>query len=234
MAERHEKGSQKTAVVIGAHPDDSEVAAAGLMYKLARNDEYYLVSVICTDGEKSNGNADIHYRIDEAKRAADMMGVDEIHFLHFPDTKLHGVACELKDEIDKIITEKNPYMLITHSKDDKHQDHRTVAKVLSISAKRVPNLFRYNSPSISTQFTPNFFVSLTQNELEEKIHLLEECFRTQVDKPYGLDMDEIRQESILYAKKYCRVNGGNPGTLIYACEPLYAERIIQNWMEWLK
>ncbi len=231
---KHSKNIKKdkiTALVVGAHPDDSEVAAAGLLYKIARDDNYYLASIICTDGEKSNGIGDSNCRVDEANNAAELIGVDEIFFLHFPDTKLHNYACDLKDKIDKIIKDLDPYMLITHSQDDNHQDHRIVSKILSISGKRVPNIFHFNSPSINTNFTPNYFVSLNETELMEKIHLLETCFESQLEKPYGLDMDEIRQESILYAKKYCRVNGGYPDPKIFACEAFYTERIIQSFKE---
>jgi LmbE family N-acetylglucosaminyl deacetylase len=74
-------------IAVGAHPDDVEIACGGTLARLAQ--QGYRVGVIdLTDGEPTPHSPGPHVRLEEAKRAAEVLGVHKRVTLDLPNREL--------------------------------------------------------------------------------------------------------------------------------------------------
>lgn len=108
-------------IAIGAHPDDIELGCGGTLFKSSQMGKH-VVAVFLTRGEKSG---DAAVRANESTEALRVLGVTDVHFLNFPDTEVPG-SFEAIDSLEKFEVKYNPDMVLTHTINDTHQDHRQV------------------------------------------------------------------------------------------------------------
>ena len=133
------EGETKRALVIGAHPDDTDFGAGGTAALWTRDgwEFYYLV---CTDGSKGtddpemSGERLVPMRRDEQRAAAEALGVKECYFLDHVDGELTP-SRELLREVTRHIRMLRPDAVFTHSLDViirntfiNHSDHRATAQ----------------------------------------------------------------------------------------------------------
>src|SRR5512143_1240148 len=114
--------AQRKVLVVGAHPDDIEIACGGTIAKM-RDAGYEIHGLVMTQGERG-GNAGI--RPGEALRGGKFLGLDDVRVLNLPDTRLHEHELDVLAAIEEAIQSYKPSMVLTHSAHDLHQDHRTV------------------------------------------------------------------------------------------------------------
>lgn len=78
---------QLDVIAVGAHPDDVEIACGGTLARLAQ--QGYQVGIIdLTDGEPTPLSSGPEQRLDEAKRAAKVLGIAQRVTLDLPNRKL--------------------------------------------------------------------------------------------------------------------------------------------------
>jgi LmbE family N-acetylglucosaminyl deacetylase len=74
-------------IAVGAHPDDAEIACGGTLARLAQ--QGYRVGIIdLTDGEPTPHSPGPHVRLEEAQRAAEILGVHRRVTLDLPNRQL--------------------------------------------------------------------------------------------------------------------------------------------------
>ena len=88
-----------------------------------------------------------------------------------------------------------PTHVYTHSLEDTHQDHRAVHAASLVAARRVPNVYCYQTPSSTVEFKPNRFVDITALH-RQKIDLIG-AYKSQVDR-----MESIQPDVILSTARY--------------------------------
>ena len=119
-----DKEQNKVAVVIVAHPDDAEFAAAGTVAKWVEEgwDAYY---VICTDaaGGGSDDATDVgsaarrkmtETRKREQRAAGAVLGLKDVIFLDYPDGLLQPTI-ELRRDIVRVLRKYRPSRLVCQS-----------------------------------------------------------------------------------------------------------------------
>ncbi len=74
-------------VAVGAHPDDVEIACGGTLAKLARQG-YRVAIVDLTDGEPTPKSPGPEVRLEEAKAAAEALGIAHRVTLDLPNRRL--------------------------------------------------------------------------------------------------------------------------------------------------
>jgi bacillithiol biosynthesis deacetylase BshB1 len=78
---------QLDVIAVGAHPDDIEIACGGTLAMLAK--QGYKVGIIdLTDGEPTPGSAGPEVRLEEARKAAETLGVARRVTLDLPNRRL--------------------------------------------------------------------------------------------------------------------------------------------------
>src|SRR5579871_3698312 len=133
-------GERKTALVVGAHPDDPDMGAGGTAALWSRDgwDFYYLV---CTNGSKGSANPEmdpiklIEHRRAEQRAAAQAVGVVDCFFLDEVDGELTK-SREFLGKVVWYIRKLKPDAVFTHSTEIiirnssiNHNDHRTTGEV---------------------------------------------------------------------------------------------------------
>ncbi len=122
-------------LVLAAHPDDEVLGAGGTMALNAGQAEAIRVW-IATDGEQQE---EIHraerpaygqQRREEARRAAERLGLEPPRFGTLPDRGLAAHSGELSDALGSLIEEFQPDLILCPSPVEIHPDHRALAETL--------------------------------------------------------------------------------------------------------
>lgn len=121
------EGEAVRVLVFGAHPDDAEVYASGLLVRHARmGHQVKIVSV--TDGRSGHHEIPpaelVRVRRAEAQQAGKRIGAEYVTW-DFPDGAL-GPTLEVRWAIINEIRRYAPHLVLTHRPNDYHPDHRAV------------------------------------------------------------------------------------------------------------
>ena len=137
MSDKPEKIQR--AMVVTAHPDDSEFGAGGTIAKLVK-DGCEVTYVIVTNGNKGSSDRTMTperlalIRAEEQRNAARTLGVSRIEFLGYPDCEVEDTR-DLRRDVTRQIRKWRPDLLIamnpnrTYNLGGSHRDHRVTAGV---------------------------------------------------------------------------------------------------------
>ena len=205
---------------VGAHTDDIEHGAGGLLCKLikqALTEIKYLCLSRCTDIPR---NATILEDQEVVTRflTASKVTVD----MHdFPNRRLAEHAFDIRELLEQLKVDFKPDLVITHWMKDIHQDHRLVAEE-SFRVFRNTSVISYECTRSCPEFAANYFVNLTEAEVDAKNELLA-LYKTQANLYYNKP-DVVKALAIMrgvevgipFAEGYSilRLIGSNP------CVPL--------------
>jgi len=168
-----------TVVALGAHADDIEIGAGGLLLELLAAGRVANLTwvVLSAEGE----------RADEARRSAtdlvagraplsvEVTAFRERYFPHEPAVK------EAFDDLGRRI---EPDLVIGPRLEDRHQDHRTVAE-LAWQTFRGRLILEYEIPKWEGDLgTPNVYVPLAVETLDRKVAHLMSAFPSQADRSW--------------------------------------------------
>jgi LmbE family N-acetylglucosaminyl deacetylase len=164
--------ARPSVVVIGAHPDDIEIGAGGLLLSLAGRPSRvrYLVMT---------GTEERHA---EARAAANAFMPDaDLGFtlLDLPEGRLPAVWDRVKEALESVARSEAPDLVIAPSTADAHQDHRTIGEI-------VPTVFRdhlclgYEIPKWDGDLgRPSVYHPLPEDVARRKVELLHKCYPSQ-------------------------------------------------------
>src|SRR5215475_14218652 len=173
-------GAPLSVLAIGAHPDDIEIGAGGLLLGLALGQPRVRYTVL-------TGTAERHQ---EARNAAHAFMPDaelaiELHDL--PEGRLPAVWGSVKEILEDVARSCSPDVIIAPSSDDAHQDHRTIGEI-------VPTVFRdqlylaYEIPKWDGDVgRPSMYVPLSAETARRKVELLHKCFPSQRNRDWWDD-----------------------------------------------
>jgi LmbE family N-acetylglucosaminyl deacetylase/tetratricopeptide (TPR) repeat protein len=168
-----------SVLVIGAHPDDIELGAAGSLLKLT-HEGTSVYGLVMTLGELGS-EAPLGARAGEARQGASHLGLKDLWVLDFPDTHLRQHITEMRAAIEDKINELGIQVVITHSPQETHGDHVAVFEAVKEAARKC-SVLCYESISAPKEFVPNYFVDITAF-LPEKLSALS-SHKTQRGKFY--------------------------------------------------
>jgi LmbE family N-acetylglucosaminyl deacetylase len=165
---------------LGAHCDDIEIGCGGTILKLAaarRRIEVHWV-VFSSDGQRKQ----------EASKSAEAFLEDApkrnviIHGLR--DGFFPYIAADLKERFEQLKAEFSPDLILTHYRNDLHQDHRLVSE-LTWNTFRNHLILEYEIPKYDGDFgAPNLFISLDESICRRKIDIIVSAFLSQSDKQW--------------------------------------------------
>ena len=133
-------------MAIGAHPDDIEFGCGGTLIKHKDNGNK-VIYVCMTDTESVEATEDKVIRTQsqlksETQCAADILGVDKIHYLPFKDLHV-PFSFDSVSELEKLIKEYEIDIIYTHWSGDSNQDHISTFKTTMAAARYVKNIYCY-------------------------------------------------------------------------------------------
>lgn len=168
---------------VGSHADDCEVSSGGTISRLWKEGAAIDILLICNLSRIK----DISLRIEEAEKAAKVLGAD-LEVIDLQESRFVGVPkTELVSKLDEYFSKKPYERVFVPCHCDSHQDHEFVARVLfSVCRKNTCGLLAYEAaiPSgiVPNPFILNYFVDIS-DEMDSKLEALH-CHKSQIEA-YG-------------------------------------------------
>ena len=170
--------TSKVILAVGAHPDDIELGCGGTLYKSANLGSKVIALYMSRGGKTSDTNV----RMSESTEALKILGVRDVYFENFPDTEIPD-SFEAVNCLEQYAEKYKPDIVLTHSVNDMHQDHRTVGWLAMAAFRNIPKILAFETPRVRpAAFLPTYFVNITGcvNKKAEALH----CHVSQKGKRY--------------------------------------------------
>jgi len=170
-------GPVRRVLALGAHADDIEIGCGATILALqgtCRLDVTWVVFAARAE------------RAAEARASANafLSGAEErvIECHSLRDGYFPYVGGELKDIFEEMKRRLDPELILTHTRDDLHQDHRLVCE-LTWNTWRDHLILEYEIPKYDGDIgAPNVFAPIAERLAKRKANLILKSFPTQRDK----------------------------------------------------
>ena len=163
---------------LGAHSDDIEIGCGGTVLRILEEnpDAEVLWVVMGASGQ----------RADEATASAKSFLArarqKEVIVKEFRDGFFPYIGAEIKGFFEELKRRCAPDLILTHYRNDLHQDHRLVSE-LTWNTFRNHLILEYEILKYDGDLgTPNVFVPLTESLARRKVGILLDSFRSQLKK----------------------------------------------------
>jgi LmbE family N-acetylglucosaminyl deacetylase len=173
-------GEPLSVLCIGAHSDDIEIGAGatilGWIAREVRLDVHW--AVLSAYGARAN----------EARASAEAFLADAarsvIELAEFKDGFFPYQGADIKIWFEGLKRRTSPDVILCHSRNDAHQDHREVS-MLTWNTFRDHAILEYEIPKWDGDLSqPNVFIPASRRLMERKAQLLYEHFGTQRSKDW--------------------------------------------------
>jgi LmbE family N-acetylglucosaminyl deacetylase len=206
---------------IGAHSDDIEIGAGGTLLKLIEANPNLKVCWVVFNAERT--------RFGEAQESAKeylapLKKGYQLKIASFRESYFPAQWSEIKDYFGKVVSDfyddcggLGPDLVFTHTRDDRHQDHRVLSD-LTWNAFRNNVILEYEILKYDGDLgRPNVYVPLLPRIAAHKIELLFKHFKSQASSKHWFDQDSFnalhRIRGLECASKYAEAFYGRKITL---------------------
>jgi LmbE family N-acetylglucosaminyl deacetylase len=163
---------------LGAHSDDIEIGCGGTLLRLIEEYERLEVywMVLSAPGQRRlEARASAEYILGKLKKKT-------IIAKNFKDGFFPFEGAAIKKEFEALKKKISPDLILTHYREDRHQDHRVVSD-LTWNTFRNHLILEYEIPKYDGDIgNPNFYVDLTRAQCERKRDVLLKYFISQQQK----------------------------------------------------
>lgn len=205
--------SPYNVLCLGAHCDDIEIGCGGTILKLIKKYQnlvfYWVVFSSNSQREKE--------AYESAKQFLKGAEIKKIAIANFRDGFLPFMAIEVKELFESLKQEFQPDLILTHYRNDLHQDHRLISD-LTWNTFRNHLILEYEIPKYDGDLgIPNFFVHLDSIICQHKTHLILSSFQSQIEKQW------FTEETFL---SILRIRGIESNAPEKYAEPFYCRKIV--------
>ncbi|WP_033340216.1 PIG-L deacetylase family protein [Catenuloplanes japonicus] len=169
-------------VALGAHPDDVEIAAGGLLLQLAAANPGLRVRYVLATGTPAR-------QAEARAAAAAFLPGAEITFDlgGLPDGRLPAHWDAVKDQVEAAAREARPDLVIAPWSGDAHQDHRALG-TLAPTAFRDALVLHYEIPKWDGDLgRPSVYLPMPDETARRKVALLHAHFPSQAGRDWWDD-----------------------------------------------
>lgn len=172
--------SKLRLLCLGAHSDDIEIGCGGTVLTLLERYSDVEVRWVVFSGSEE--------RVREARSSAEVFlsraRAREVVIKSYRDGYFPFVGAQIKDDFELLKREFSPDLVLTHSRDDRHQDHRLISD-LTWNTFRNHLILEYEIPKYDGDLgQPNFFVPLEEAVCSRKVQTIVGSFRSQGNRQW--------------------------------------------------
>jgi LmbE family N-acetylglucosaminyl deacetylase len=181
-------GERLSILCLGAHSDDIEIGAGATLLSMIERGVKLDVRWCVLSGGAGDREKEARLSAEDflAKSATAKIDVLDFKDGFFPQ---YGEA--LKTWFEELKLSVNPDLILTHARDDAHQDHREVCR-LTWNTFRDHSILEYEIPKWDGDMgQPNLYMPVSESVLRHKIDLLDRHFGTQRAK-HWFDAETFR------------------------------------------
>jgi LmbE family N-acetylglucosaminyl deacetylase len=171
----------RSVVLFGAHPDDIEIGAGGLLLALGASPDLQVHYVLLTGTAPRQAEA-------RAAAAAFLPHARLTFALHdLPDRGVPARWADAKAIVDSVAANSRPDLVVSPDLDDAHQDHRTLAELVPTSF-RDTLVLQYEIPKWDGDLgRRHVYLPLTDEQARRKAHLLHASYPSQKSRDWWDD-----------------------------------------------
>jgi LmbE family N-acetylglucosaminyl deacetylase len=163
---------------LGAHCDDLEIGCGGTILKLLEHDRSPAVTWVVFSSDKERGRE----ALDSASSLLRGLKRVDIVVKTFRDGFFPAQGAEIKECFEELKQTASPDLILTHYRNDLHQDHRLISE-LTWHTFRNHLILEYEIPKYDGDFgSPNIFVPLDEALCRRKIEHILSTFKTQAGR----------------------------------------------------
>jgi LmbE family N-acetylglucosaminyl deacetylase len=168
----------RSVVLLGAHPDDIEIGAGGLLLALGELPDLRVHYVLLTGSPVRQAEA-------RTAAAAFLPAARLSLALHdLPDGRVPARWLAAKEIVESVAAEVDADLVVAPDPDDAHQDHRALARLVP-TAFRGGLLLHYEIPKWDGDLNRrNVYLPLTEERVRRKAALLRECYPSQAGRDW--------------------------------------------------
>lgn len=179
-------------LVVAAHPDDELLGAGGTVRRhVLAGDK--VVSFIACEGVSMRYDEAHRRRLDEhIRRAAAILGVDDIRQGDLPDQRLDTVPLvSIVSRIEELVREVQPSVVYTHFGGDVNHDHRVLFQAVQVAVRpyaapcvrevyafETPSSTEWGAPRVHGAFLADVYVDISST-LDAKVEAFQ-CYEREV------------------------------------------------------
>lgn len=184
-------------LAIGAHPDDIEYGCFGFLASYVKNADIFCY--ICTSGSAGDLTSGDH-RIAESRKALALLKPKAIHFAQ--NKGLNTTDYEkVSNELYNFIQLTKPDLILTHSPNDTHQEHRLLYDITMTAARRSKaSILKYGILSNTLTYHPQVFKDISAQYALKKKAL---SFHKSQSKKYYMSDEYLK---IFHQNQYVNLN----------------------------
>ena len=165
---------------LGAHCDDIEIGCGGTILRLLEENKNCEICWIVFSSDPR--------REEEALKSAKLFlrgaKAKKIVIRSYRDSFLPFFGRQIKEEFEHLRRDFSPQLILTHYRNDLHQDHRLISD-LTWNTFRDHLILEYEIPKYDGDMgSPNFFIHLDKPICRRKMKYILDTFRTQQKKPW--------------------------------------------------
>ena len=174
----------KKILILSPHADDEILGCGGFISKYSKLN-YKIHVLILTNANKGApeiySTKEIQKIRNEAKQANKFIGTKKLFFENLPALNLNNYPIyQISNLINKYIMKIKPEIILIPSSNDIHDDHKIIFKAAKISTRfnKKSNIRKILSYEVLSEtewneneksFNPNYFISLSFSDLNNKI-----------------------------------------------------------------
>jgi LmbE family N-acetylglucosaminyl deacetylase len=171
-------GASLRVLCVGAHADDIEIGCGGLLLRLIQgfshvDIDWIVFSAPVKRAREARRGAALF--LERARRA-------RLTLERFRDGFFPYQGADIKGVFERLKRRPSPDLVLTHYRDDRHQDHRLLSE-LTWNTFRDHWILEYEIPKFDGDLgSPNCFVPLDRETCARKVKYLQTAFGSQREK----------------------------------------------------
>lgn len=176
----HSDPPVRRVLCLGAHCDDIEIGCGATLLALLERSPAIAIDWVVFSGTPE--------RAAEAKAAAEEFLAGRANcrvvIQEFRDGFFPSESARIKECLNGIAAGQLPDLILTHHRQDLHQDHRTIGE-LTWQTFRNRLIWEYEIPKYDGDLgRPNLFVPVTEAQVARKVDIILRSFRSQAGKAW--------------------------------------------------
>lgn len=174
----------KKILVLAPHTDDGELGCGGSIARFctAGKEVFYAAFCLCSKALPASQPKDT--LATECKKATSILGIPSSNLIlfNYEVRELPASRQKILEELLQLNKQINPDLVFLPAASDIHQDHQVIHQE-GIRAFKNTTFAGYELPWNNYSFRTNFFINLSEKEIDKKINALKE-YKSQSHRNY--------------------------------------------------
>ncbi len=181
----------KRILVLAPHTDDGELGCGGTIAKFCNEGKEVFYAAFCLCSKSLPANLPPDTLETECKNATSVLGIPSSNLIlfNYEVRELPASRQKILEELLQLSKQINPDLVLLPAASDVHQDHQVIHQE-GMRAFKNTSFAGYELPWNNYSFHTNFFMKLSEEEVEKKIEALK-AYKSQSHRKY-MNPDFIR------------------------------------------